>query len=111
MGLHRLAEERGGGIKNLRKEFQENFAKGSDNLEALRISMGDTVKVLVTAVSNDRELTKKLCGAVERLDSQEGQNREGRRDVSKNRPPPTQNDSEADQVSVARPRGVTVPNS
>ena len=66
--------EGGGDIRNLRKEFQENFAEGSDNLEALRSSMGDTVKVLVTAVTNDRELTKKLCVAVERFESEEGQN-------------------------------------
>ena len=50
--------------------------------------MGDTVKVLVTAVTNDRELTKKLCVAVERLESEEGQNRRGRQDASINRPPP-----------------------
>ena len=70
-------EEKGGGIRNLRKEFHEKFAKGSDNLEAFRSSMGDTVKVLVTAVTNDRELTKKLCVAVERLESGQCQNREG----------------------------------
>ena len=52
VGLHRLMEERGRDIRNLRKEFHENFAKGSDNLEALRSSMGDTVKFLVTAVTN-----------------------------------------------------------
>ena len=74
VGLHRLVEGKGGDIRNLRKEFHENFAKGSDNLEALRSSMGDTVNVLVTAVTNDRELTKKLCVAVERLESEEGQN-------------------------------------
>ena len=71
--------------------------------------MGDTVKVLVTAVTNDRELTKKLCLAVERLESGEGQNRRGRQDASINGPPPTQNDSVVDQVSVAQPRGVAVP--
>ena len=109
VGLHRLMEERGGDIRNLGKEFHENFAKGSDNLEALRSSMGDTVKVLVTAVTNDRELRKKLCVAVERLESEEGLNRRGRQDVSLERPPPTQNDSVADQVSVAQPRGVAVP--
>ena len=109
VGLHRLMEERGGDIRNLRKEFHENFAKSSHNLEALRSSMRYTVKVLVTAVTNDRELTKKLCVAVELLESEEGQNRRGRQEASINRPPPTQNDLEADQVSVARPRGVAVP--
>ena len=54
VGLPRLVEENGGDIRNLRKEFHENFVKGSD-LEALRSSMGDTVKVPVTAVTNDRE--------------------------------------------------------
>ena len=49
VGLHRLMEEKGGDIRNLRKEFHENFAKGSDNLEALRSNMGDTVKVLSEA--------------------------------------------------------------
>ena len=33
-------------------------------MEAVRSSMGDTVKVLVTAVTNDRELTRRLCVAV-----------------------------------------------
>ena len=78
-------------------------------MEALRSSMGDTVKVLVTAVTNDRELTKKLCVAVQRLEAEEGLNRRGIRDASIDRPPPTQNDSVEDQVSVSQPCGVAFP--